>query len=177
MIAFLIFTILFHLSLNAALGPLLYNLPKSLEAEEESLRKHLEADTHNSSLQGKAQNGDVTIMDAPHTKPGLFAKFFHPEIYSDYATLRRLVPHGLLDVNNMYTASVEENAYFPPSVTSEAPLLWIPRDDGGISRQEVQHTSKVIPITDEGCGLNEKNKLVWDPETSRAPIWDEKIYY
>ena len=87
------------------------------------------------------------------------------------------MPHGLLDAEHMYAESVEENAYFPPSVTSEPPLLWIPRDEGGISRQEVAHTSKVIPITDEGCGFDEKNKLVWDPETARAPLWNEKVYY
>ena len=100
-----------------------------------------------------------------------------PHIYSDYATLRRLVPHSDLDVNNMYEEVVEQNAYFPPSVISETPLLWIPRDEGGISRQEVAHSSKVIPITDEGCTMDEKNKLVWDSEGARPPLWTPKIDY
>jgi hypothetical protein len=180
MVAFLIFTLLFHMSLNSALDPLLYNLPKSLEAEEEALRGQLEAGTNgDAELKDGAKNGNVTeLVEAPHKKPNFFAKFLHPEIYSDYATLRRLVPHGLLDVDHMYEEAVEENAYFPPSVTSEAPLLWVPRDEGGISRQEVAHTSKVIPITDEGSGFDEKNKLVWDPEgPTRPPLWSEKIYY
>lgn len=43
MIAFLVFTVLFHLSLNAALDPLLYNLPQTLMAEEEQRRVGLEA--------------------------------------------------------------------------------------------------------------------------------------
>lgn len=173
MIVFLVFTILFHMSLNAALDPLLYNLPKSLEAEEESIRGNLEAASHSSV----EKNGNIAHADAAVKKPNFITKFLKPHIYQDYATLRALVPHGLLDANNMYDELVAENAYFPPSVTSPTPLLWIPRDGSGISRQEVAHTSRVIPITDEGCTLDEKNKLVWDSENARAPLWEEKIYY
>jgi len=180
MVVFLIFTILYHMSLNAALDPLLYNLPKSLEAEEESLVA-LEAGTHVQDGDSQEKNaggkGDVTPVPAPHKKPSIVAKFMHPHIYSDYATLRRLVPHGILDADNLYEENVEENAYFPPSVTSETPLLWIPRDEAGISKQEVQHTGKVIPITDEGCTIDEKNHLVWDAEGARPPLWMPKVYY
>jgi len=175
MIFFLVFTILFHISLNSALDPLLYNLPKSLVPEEESLPSELEAGTQDPGL--KEKNGNVSAAAAPDNKPNFIAKFFKPHVYSDYATLRCLVPHNLLDADNMYEESVEENAYFPPSVTSDTPLLWVPKDDGGISRQEVAHTSRVIPITDEGCTLDEKNKLVWDQEGARPPLWVPKIYY
>lgn len=77
----------------------------------------------------------------------------------------------------MYDETAARNAYYPPSVVAEAPLLWVPRDDAGISRQEVAHTSKVIPITDEGCTLDGKNKLVWDVEGARPPLWQPKIFY
>ncbi|TVY44425.1 Uncharacterized protein LOCC1_G003270, partial [Lachnellula occidentalis] len=171
MVAMLIFTALFHISLNSALDPLLYNLPKSLEAEEESLRGFMEE----GGLE-EEKNGNVSSA-ATRKKPNFISKFMKPHIYSDYATLRQLVPHGLLDADNMYEDSVAENAYFPPSVTSEAPLLWIPRDAAGVSAQEVMHTARVIPITDEGCELNDKNKLVWDAEGARPPLWKEKVYY
>jgi hypothetical protein len=179
MVFFLIFTILYHFSLNAALDPLLYSLPKSLEAEEESLVAALEAGTRNGSEDIKEKgSGEVsTSTPAPVKKPNMFSKFFAPHIYSDYATLRQLVPHGLLDANNMYEELVAENAYYPPSVTAELPLLWIPRDEMGVSAQEVQHTSKILPITDEGVTLNEKNKLVWDAEGARPPLWTPKVYY
>ena len=176
MIVFLIFTVLFHFSLNSALDPLLYNLPKTLEAEEEFLRGQLEAGQNNGE-DLKEKNGTVTETPAPHKKPNFLAKFLHPHVYSDYATLRRLVPHNIVDPENLYEETVERNAYHPPSVTSEVPLLWIPRDEGGISKQEVAHTSKILPITDEGCTFNEKNKLVWDEEGARPPLWSPKIYY
>jgi len=173
MIAFLVFTVLYHIQLNSALNPLLYNLPKSLEAEEESF--HGELLEAGEGL--KEKNSESTVVPAPHKKPNPFTKFFKPHVYSDYATLRRLVPHGLVDADHLYEPNIERNAYYPPSVISETPLLWIPRDEAGISRQEAAHTSKFIPITDEGCTLDEKNKLSWDQEGARPPLWTPKIYY
>jgi hypothetical protein len=177
MIVFLIFTLLYHIQLNAALDPLLYNLPKTLEIEEESLRGEVLEAGLGDGVGLKEKNGNTTISSPPAKKPSLFAKFFKPQVFADYATLRRLVPHDIVDPDNLYEENVGRNAYYPPSVVSETPLLWIPRDAGGISRQEVAHTSKVIPITDEGCTIDEKNKLVWDQEGARPPLWSEKIYY
>jgi hypothetical protein len=176
MVVFLVFTILFHISMNSALDPLLFNLPKNLVAEEESLMATMEEGAGGAPPNEKvASNGAAT--EVPPKKPNLITKFFAPHIYSDYATLRRLVPHDLLDVNSLYTPEVEQQAYDPPSAVSKPPLLWIPRDIAGVSTQEVAHTSKVIPITDEGATLDEKNKLIWDPEGTRPPIWEDKTYY
>lgn len=202
MVIFLIFTILFHMSLNSALNPLLYSLPQSLLAEEES-RRMLDREAaagadrgqpgynngtspqHNNGL-GHLPSADSTSKDireaqTTHTsggkKPNFVTKFLKPWLYSDYIALRALVPANILDYNNLYTDDTSRNAYYPPTVTSQPPLLWIPSDQAGISRQEVAHTSKVIPITDEGCELNEKGKLVWDRENSRPPVWEEKVEY
>ncbi|KAK5660537.1 hypothetical protein OQA88_13086 [Cercophora sp. LCS_1] len=182
MVIFLVFTILFHISMNNALDPLLYNLPLSLLAEEETRLLDPEvgtgADDHVPADGEKkvASNGDnsVAVQDAPK-KGNFLVKFLKPWIYSDYHHLRTLVPHNItLDA---YPDGVADNAYFPPSVTSPTPLLWIPADAAGVSKQEIAHTSKVIPITDEGCELDEKGNMVWDTETTRPPVWEEKIIY
>jgi calcium permeable stress-gated cation channel len=179
MVIFLVFTVLFHMSMNSALDPLLYNLPKSLEAEEETLMAQVEEGKHEpeGSSPNEKDNNGIIVPPAPHTKPGMFAKFFKPHIYSDYATLRRLVPHNFADVDSLYTPEIERNAYFPPSAASPTPLLWLPKDAAGVSAEEVAHTSKVIPITDEGASLDENNKIIWDPEGTRPPIWGDKTYY
>jgi hypothetical protein len=173
----LIATALFHISMNNALGTLLYNLPRSLEVEEESLLTDLTVGDGKNADQAEKR---IETLPAPHKKPNLITKFFKPHIYSDYATLRRLVPHDLVNVNELYRPEIESEAYHPPTVKSETPLLWIPRDAMGISAQEIQHTNKVIPITDEGAGLDEKNRVTWEAQNSegaRPPIWEEKIYY
>ena len=46
-----------------------------------------------------------------------------------------------------------------------------------MSKQEIANTSKVIPITDESCRLNEKNKIEWESDQARPPLWQEKIIY
>ena len=40
--------------------------------------------------------------------------------------------------------------------------LWIPRDEARVSRQEVAHSSEVVPTTDRGAWLNEKGRMVID---------------
>ncbi|KAI0022718.1 hypothetical protein F4780DRAFT_777471 [Xylariomycetidae sp. FL0641] len=176
MIVFLVFTALFNITMNSAIDPLLYNLPRTLGVEEEYMRETsaaMKIGDHNGVDKAEA----VTSSSTTGKKAGVLSKFLKPWQHCDYATMRKLVPHDALDVDHLYTDEVEQDAYYPPSVTSPTPLLWIPEDPLGISKQEVHETGKVIPITDEGCTLNDKNKLEWDTESVRPPVWEEKIYY
>ncbi|KAG9946122.1 DUF221-domain-containing protein, partial [Aureobasidium melanogenum] len=172
MIIFMVFTALYHLALNAALEPLINYLPKSLEAEE---RRLLDEDANvEKGEKGMVADTNVDLGPSPHEKPTFLKKFLRPDIYTDYATMRRLVPKM---VGVRYESEEEDDAYFNPAVTSQPQLLWIPRDPMGVSRQEVRDTSKVIPITDEGATLDEKNKIVWDAQDGRPPIWERPVYY
>lgn len=197
MVVFLIFSVLFHISINSALDPLLYSLPRSLEIEEESFSgPDPEAigavAVHHDGVEQEGSNGRGVVQKTRGTlkklapggdaatvekKGNIVTRFLKPWYFADYATLRQLVPRDLVDLEQMYPEGVEANAYYPPSVASQTPLLWIPEDEAGVSKDEIAQTSKVIPITDVGCTLDEKNKLVWDAEGARPPIWDEKIYY
>ena len=47
----------------------------------------------------------------------------------------------------------------------------------GLSRKEVADSSQSIPITDEGAYLDDKNKVVWDAEDGKPPIYEETPYY
>lgn len=207
MIIFLVFMVLYHVALNDALSPLLNYLPKNLESEEEALLAadgvHNGTDGRNGKIGGgpaapnghdgpadnvdSAEKGGSTGAErapAPSKQPGFLSRWFRievflrwlrPDKYENYATLRRLVPDG----SNLtsYSPEVEQDAYFHPSITSQLPLLWIPRDQMGVSRQEVKHTSRVIPITDEDAWLDEKNKIHWAEDKGRPPIYEEKPAY
>jgi hypothetical protein len=197
MIIFLVFVVLYHISMNSAMEPLINYLPKNLEHEEEALladeHYKLSADKKSTNGAGAANDGVAnvdsgvgnvdsaekglthTTMPPAHAKPNFFMKFLRPDIYHDYATLRRLVPNPL-DAPP-YTEEAERDAYCHPAITSQAPLLWIPRDPLGISRQEVAHTSRVIPITDEDAFLDENAKITWNVDKGEPPIFEEKIYY
>ncbi|KLJ06515.1 hypothetical protein EMPG_10083 [Blastomyces silverae] len=190
MIIFLVFVVIYHLSLNAAVTPLLKYLPRNLEAEEQDLlardgspqdgsepgEKGGVGPSTNGADHADAEKGISNPKDLLPLKPqGIIGKFLRPDKYANYEALRKLVPKDFADIS--YTPEVEQNAYFHPSVGSQPPLLWIPRDAGGVSRQEVAHTSKVIAITDEDATIDEKNKITWNEEKGKPPIYEEPIHY
>jgi hypothetical protein len=200
MIILLVFVVLYHMSMNSAMEPLLNYLPKNMEHEEESLlageRTKLSSESHSNGVNNGVSATDngvsnvdsgVAAVDSAEAEKGLghteaseakpkanfFTKFLRPDIHADYATLRRLVPNPL-DVAP-YPEEVERNAYFNPAINAQAPLLWIPRDPLGISRQEVAHSSRVIPITDEDAFVDENAKITWDMDKGQPPVYEEKI--
>jgi hypothetical protein len=201
MIIFLIFVILYHNALNSAMEPLLNFLPKNLEAEEEAL---LAADRNSMSKSNSddlraptgstvaprdsglnadsGSNGDGNVDSAEkgltgapaEPKPNVFTKFFRPDKYANYHQLRKLVPAA---DPMTYPAEAERDAYCHPAITSQPPLLWIPRDALGVSSQEVAHSSRAIPITDDDAYLDENCKIQWNEEKGEPPIYEEKISY
>ncbi|TQS37731.1 hypothetical protein Golomagni_01784 [Golovinomyces magnicellulatus] len=177
MVIFLIFTLLYHRCLNTALEPLLQNLPKTLLAKEEAIKAESIA-----IESGKNGDSDGIVPEnvadpRANVKSNLLAKFLAPHIYANYTTFRQMIPDYGLDPNNLYEASVADEAYLPPSVKSEPPLLWIPKDNIGISAEEIAETGKIISITDEGATISDQNKVLWDPEGFRPPIWRPKVFY
>ena len=101
----------------------------------------------------------------PTEQSNFLLRWLHPEVYSDYSILRRMVPSDLPEP--VYSEEVEQDVYYPPSYMAKPPHLWIPRDPGGVSRQEVEHTGKVNPITDEHVTMDENGRLKVDLEKSR----------
>ncbi|KAL4907575.1 hypothetical protein BDW74DRAFT_166891 [Aspergillus multicolor] len=191
-IILLVTMVIYHVSLNSALDPLINYLPKNLEAEEEALLSReatvangtngeydgtataSAADGHAADNVDSAEKG-LSLATPADPKASFLAKYLRPDKYAGYRQLRTLVPNGAETV--AYPPEVERNAYYHPAIGAQAPLLWIPRDEMGISAQEVAHTSRVIPITDEDAWLDEKNHIVWNIEKGVPPIFEEKIHY
>ncbi|KAL4802645.1 hypothetical protein BDV18DRAFT_59130 [Aspergillus unguis] len=193
MIILLITMVIYHVSLNQALEPLINYLPRNLEAEEEALLSHentisektsdgpdgVTASTGTNGHENGVDNVDsaekgLTQSSSVETAPNFFVKYLRPDKYAGYTQLRKLVPQREVVP---YAPEVERNAYYHPAIGAQLPLLWIPRDEMGISTQEVAHTSKVIPITDEESWLDEKNHIRWDVDKGVPPVYKEKVYY
>ncbi|SPO05832.1 related to A.thaliana hyp1 protein [Cephalotrichum gorgonifer] len=178
MIIILVLTILFQLTIQSALDPLLYNLPRSLQVEEEGLMHDAAAALgSDDAVDGESRAIEQESSSKVAAKGNVFTKFFKPWKFASYRDLRKLVPHHEFDLDHLYEEETEANSYHPPSVSDQAPLLWIPEDVAGISKQEVLATGRVNPITDAGCSLDDKNNIVWDSEGARPPIWEEKTPY
>lgn len=199
MIIFLVFMILYHVSLNSAINPLLHYLPRSLEAEEEALLRseyntplgqadgegiqevytgRQEVDEKGYAVRNvKTQQSSFNTNLASDGFMGMIRKFFRPDLYASYAIMRQLVPHDFAHIE--YSPEIARDAYQHPAVTNAVPLLWIPKDVMGVSRQECAHTNKVTPMTDDGAYFNDKGHITWSEEETggRPPIWEETIYY
>ncbi|RSM00003.1 hypothetical protein CEP52_009381 [Fusarium oligoseptatum] len=100
--------------------------------------------------------------------PTFLKRFFHPEVYEDFIALRKLI-HVDDQPEFDYEIDEELSNYWPPELWRPKPVLWIPRDDARVSRQEVAHTRKITPITDVGVSLNEKGLVVVDVEAAPFP--------
>ncbi len=185
MIVFLVFMILYHISLNNAIDPLLHYLPRSLEAEESALLAgHHGLHAHDGAFGRNTTENEMeeTKAESGKSKPKrlkvhFIKKWLRPDIHSSYHICRQLVPHDFAEI--IYSPETERDAYQHPAVTNTTPLLWIPRDEMGISQQECAHTNKVTPMTDEGAYLNDRGKIVWDHDAlnERVPIFEERILF
>ncbi|GMF70416.1 unnamed protein product [Aspergillus oryzae var. brunneus] len=160
MVLFGILFVLAHMSLNEALAPFNNFLPRTLDAEEEAQQCKEEEEVH---------------FLSPRSKWEAAWKWFHPNLYRDYAALRRKVRRN--DVEIKYSEEERYNAYYEPCIKSPTPTIWIPRDKWGFSQQEVLATDPIIPITDEGAHLDEKNKIVWDKYDPNLPLSVLKTLY
>jgi calcium permeable stress-gated cation channel len=250
MIAFFIACILIHMSLDDAVSPLLYNLPRTLalESEEKSgggrnfaMGKEdavpdsgkqdgnpstVVDDDESSDEEGDDQGPEhivhgtravegadtfaSTIFDFskgavgkrikeradalglhhiygplvnwispdPSVEPNFALRWLHPGIFDDFHRLQeKMLPpeHLMPDPTMTYPADYPTRAYWPPVMSTPLSKLWIPRDEAGVSAQEVAHSSKVIEITDEGAWLDENGKVTADME--KAPFWEPRILY
>lgn len=184
MIIFLVFTVIYHYALNRALRPLLAYLPKTLETEEQRLLAIEMSST--GDLDNTEYKGPDTLPQNPLVQRGndfprpdkanFFLKWLRPDLYADYYTLRQQVPRDFECIE--YDEMLEKATYFHPSITAEPPLLWVPRDDAGVSAEECRETSKVLKMSDEGARLDENGNVIWDwEEAGHVPIAKKKIYW
>lgn len=185
-VIFLIFTILFHLSLSSSVAPLLQFLPKSLEDVEDRLYNsgELGATASNSSsdpaagiIPGSLAKGSGGApLPAQLQKVGFLAKFLNPGKHESYMELRKLIPVSDGPVI-AYTPEQEREAFHHPAISSQPGVVWIPRDPAGVSAQEVAHTRAVVGCSDEGAVVNEKGKVVRTSEESVPPDWEPEVLY
>jgi len=115
--------------------------------------------------------------------PGFLRNIINPERNSLSALYAKLdqfyhTPQEPLPVE------IQKRAFFNPAVTSPTPVIWIVRDDMGLSEREIRDTKKACPelqMTDEQAVFNEKGKVFWkgveDGHSREAPVYDDRIMY
>ncbi|EGO58484.1 hypothetical protein NEUTE1DRAFT_82913 [Neurospora tetrasperma FGSC 2508] len=89
--------------------------------------------------------------------PNLIQRWLHPSVYADFRTLAKKVGNGPgPDGWELPKGYENKRGYYPPEMWKPAPRLWIPRDNGRVSRQEVRHNRDAgVWCTDVGCWLDD----------------------
>ncbi|KAL5118790.1 phosphate metabolism protein 7 [Pleosporales sp. CAS-2024a] len=120
---------------------------------------------------------------SPTRMPAFLRNLINPErnsIHKLSASLDQFYQHP----QEPLPVEIQKRAFFNPSVTSPTPVIWIVRDDMGISEREIMDTRKAVPgleITDEQAVFNDKGKVYWkgveDGHSREAPVFEEDILY
>lgn len=89
--------------------------------------------------------------------PNLIQRWLHPSVYADFRTLAKKVGNGPgPDDWNLPRGYENKRGYYPPEMWKPAPRLWIPKDGGRVSRQEVRHNREAgVWCVDLGCWLDD----------------------
>lgn len=187
MIIFTVFTVIYHVILRKTLGPLVEGLELIPGTEGHSLsgKNHSMADTEDGHSVKKDQLNEAgTAAQSPAEPVGgirgkLLNFFFHSALARKYFTPKRELAAQYHESIRDYDEEEYNQAYSPPSISSQMQTVWIARDEYGLSRQEVAGCKEFdIPASDAEATLNDKAKVVWDHDRIReAPIYEDKVPY
>lgn len=133
----------------------------------------IKKDTEDSSLTRSLAQIKAWLTPDANQKPNFIMTFFHPEVYQEFKRLQPRVNPGPDDLE--LPPDYGRKAYQPPEMWKPAPKLWIPKDDARVSRQEVAHTKESIFISDKGCWLTDKARVMCEPEES--PLFEPVVIY
>lgn len=180
----LFITIVFQLTLGKALVHEEARLAYAETPAFNGVKSHPEDGLANHEKPVATQDGP-TSNHAPRASriPLFLRKIINPERNSIHA-LSSSLDQFYHKPQDPLPIEIQKRAYFNPSVTSPTPVIWIARDEMGISEREIRDTRKAVPgliITDEQAHYNEKGKVEWvgvaEGKAREAPVFDEKVIY
>ncbi|THZ30557.1 DUF221-domain-containing protein [Aureobasidium pullulans] len=184
-----VLTIIYHVIMSKTLGPIVDGI-EMMPGSEDGNRNHSTTALTDFTEEGKpsthsARDTSPTLAgseDSPK-KAGIKGKlqhfFFSSRFAAKWLTVRKELASHFNEPTRPYTNDELEFAFVPPSLANEQQLVWIARDDFGLSSQEVAGCKEHdVPATDEEATLDEKAKVQWSQERIReAPIFEEKVPY
>lgn len=182
-----VFTVIYHVIMSKTLGPIVEGT--EMMPGSEVSRNYSAAETMEEGKPSTTSNRDTSPTLAGSTaspepkKTGLKGKlqhfFFTSRFAGKWLTVRKELASHFNEPIRPYTNEELEFAYQPPSLANEQQLIWIARDEFGLSSQEVAGCKEHdIPATDEEATLDEKASVKWSQERIReAPIFEEKVPY
>ena len=188
----LIVTVIYHLTMNRVVGV----HEKYLSADSTSTTNHQGSNEESEPFLSASQNNkNLPSLLHPHLSAYLPASLLHP-------LLRFLEPHTFYSSDYFdsffreassssspypappeYTPSQLSTAYANPALTSGTPKIWLPADELGLAKRELEENEKVgiKGGTDEGARVDHQGDVHWDGEDggdwSGVPGWKQPVVW
>lgn len=182
----LIVTIIFNILTNRYFAPLEQYLPADLALDGSSDEDSEEAPLLSSAEEGESdalQREESRIhrigsaIKAPPKVTRPLARFFEPHIFANHKAMRQWLQEGDFDEDDVPEYSDEDvrKAYLHPAYTSQTPVIWLARDDMGVSKKEIQENEKrELRSSDEGAWIDKEGNLKWSvDDLEKVPIFKQ----
>lgn len=172
-------TVIYNAAMNRYFTPLEKYLPADLpggsgESDEQTPLLSSAEEGEASRLHRLAQHAHVPTQVADPIE-----HFFQPHIFASHKAMKAWLKEGDYDEDDVPEYKEEEvkKAYLNPAFTSSTPIIWIARDEPGVSKNEVEENEGVgLKATDQGAWIDEKGRLMWSVEDfGQVPIFKEAV--
>lgn len=85
-------------------------------------------------------------------------RWIRADYFLNYSHAKQLIPATY----NMETVEADNrHAYDQPYISSQMPVLWIPKDPMGWSTEQIKENSSILTMSDENSGFTEKGKIFY----------------
>ncbi|KAF2876966.1 hypothetical protein BDV95DRAFT_482066 [Massariosphaeria phaeospora] len=173
-------TVLYNITTNKYFSPLETYLPADLAVESEDEQAPLlsaaeEGEAHSASHIHRLG----TQARVPQQVIDPLARFFEPHVYASYKVMKAWLDDGDFDdaAVPQYTEDALKKAYLNPAFTSATPLVWLARDEMGVSKHEVwELEAGGFKCSDEGAWIDKDGRLRWNErDFGEVPVFREGV--
>ncbi len=176
-------TIVFHYTTNRYFDPLEKYLPADISAgfESESEEQQPLLSSAEEGESDALQNTESNIRHlsrrthVPQRVISPVVRFFAPHVFTSHAAMKAWLREGDFDEGEHAEYSEEEvkRAYLNPAYTSKMPIVWLARDELGVSASEAKENEKAgLSTSDKGAWIDGKGKLHWSVDDfSEVPVF------
>jgi hypothetical protein len=175
----LLATIIYNILLNKYFTPLETFLPADIESEVDDPNADAGEETPllsaSTAEQGHAHSAHEHIQSIQRLPRATKNYTLHPRLTTSHKAVRRWLTSSAdfsaLEIPT-YTEQQLRTAYVNPALRSDRPLIWLPRDPVGVSRNEVRECEECgLEASDEGAWVDGKGRVRWEErDFAKVPI-------
>ncbi|CAO2657244.1 Nn.00g033700.m01.CDS01 [Neocucurbitaria sp. VM-36] len=184
-VVLLIATAIFNYTTNIYFAPLEQFLPADLSLESD--------DDEQAPLLSSAEEGEADALRnaeshidrlssrtrvPPHLVSPV-ARFLQPHVFASHTAMNAWLRDGDFDENDTpeYSEDDLKKAYLNPAFTSKTPVVWLAKDEVGVSHNEIkENEEKGLKCSDQGAWIDEKGELKWSADDfEEVPVFKKAI--